>query len=125
MHYYLDVLKKYCIFSGRARRSEFWFFILFNFIIAVLLQGAVWVYSDNMGLMMLFTIVSYMYSLAVLLPSLGVTVRRLHDVGKGGGWIFLVLVPIVGWIWLLILYVTDSESGNNRFGSNPKSQPEF
>jgi len=125
MHYYLDVLKKYCVFSGRANRSEFWFFTLFNFIIALVFEGAIFACEDNVGLLMLFTIIGYMYSLAVLLPSLGVAVRRLHDIGKGGGWFFIAFIPVIGWIWALILYITDSELGENRFGTNPNNQPEF
>lgn len=125
MHYYLDVLKKYCVFSGRASRSEFWFFALFNIVISLIFNALVFACSDSTGMTMLFTSLSYIYSLAVLLPGIGVSVRRLHDIGKGGGWFFISFIPIIGWVWAIILYATPTEPGENRFGANPNSVPEF
>jgi uncharacterized membrane protein YhaH (DUF805 family) len=125
MHYYLDVLKKYCVFSGRASRSEFWFFVLFNVVISLIFNALVFACSDSSGMTMLFTSLSYIYSLAVLLPGIGVSVRRLHDIGKGGGWFCISFIPIIGWIWAIVLYATPTEPGENRFGANPNSVPEF
>lgn len=113
MNYYVEVLtKKYAQFSGRARRSEFWFFVLFNFIASMVLG-----FIDGfIG----YQILSGIYSLAVLVPSIAVWVRRLHDTGKSGWWLLLALVPIVGVIVLLVFAVMDSVAGENQYGANPK-----
>jgi uncharacterized membrane protein YhaH (DUF805 family) len=113
MDWYLKVLRQYADFKGRARRKEYWMFILFNLIFC-----AVAAILDS--LLGTYTLFYCIYAIAVFIPGLAVLVRRLHDVGKGGGWIFISLVPLVGAIWLLILLCTDSEAGNNRFGQNPK-----
>ena len=112
MHWYLDVLRKYVVFEGRARRMEFWMFNLFSFIIVCVLSGI----EVALGIFGL----SALYSLAVLLPSLGVAVRRLHDTDRSGWWIFICLVPVIGIIILLIFYFMDGTAGDNRFGANPK-----
>lgn len=124
MHYYLDVLKKYCIFTGRACRSEFWFFCLINLLILLILEGTVLLSRGSIGLLILTSIVYYIYALIVLIPGIGVSIRRLHDIGKGGGWIFISLVPIIGWIWAIILYATPSDPGENRFGPSLQGDPE-
>ncbi len=119
MKWYITVLKKYAVFSGRARRKEYWMFVLFNLIfsiIAIVLDNVLGTASEQLGYGILYVV----YSLAVLLPNLAVTVRRLHDVGKSGWWIFISLVPIIGGIWLLVLLATDSQPGENKYGSNPK-----
>ena len=108
-----SVFSQYATFSGRARRSEYWFFVLFNYGISAAL-GFLGRY------MFLFSILSGLYSLAVLIPSLAVTWRRLHDIGKGGGWYFFILVPLVGWIFLLVWLCRDSQPGQNAYGPNPK-----
>ena len=108
-----SVFAQYATFSGRARRSEYWFFVLFNYVISAAL-GFLARY------MFLFSILSGLYSLAVLIPSLAVTWRRLHDIGKGGGWYFMILVPLVGWIFLLVWLCRDSQPGENAYGPNPK-----
>ena len=113
MNWYIKCIKQYVDFSGRARRKEYWMFALFNVIFSCVATGL------DMALGLGFNLLSLLYTLAVLLPSLAVVVRRLHDVGKGGGWIFIAFVPLVGSIWLLVLLLTDSE-GDNRFGRNPK-----
>jgi uncharacterized membrane protein YhaH (DUF805 family) len=114
MNWYLKVLKQYVDFSGRARRTEYWMFVLFNIIVS----GIAYVLDYALGFV---GVISGLYSLAILLPSLAVVVRRLHDVGKGGGWIFISCVPVIGWVWLLVLLFTDSEVDDNRFGPNPKA----
>lgn len=102
--------QKYVDFNGRARRSEYWFFCLFGGI----LGSIVAIIAGNIG--------SSILSLILFLPNLAVNVRRLHDVGKKGTWIFIAAIPIVGIIWFLVLCCKDSEYGENRFGPNPKAE---
>jgi uncharacterized membrane protein YhaH (DUF805 family) len=119
MNYYLKVLKNYATFSGRARRSEYWYFTLFNVIfgIAALVVDIVLGTTIEGGG---YGLIYGLYVLAVLIPGLAVTVRRLHDVGKSGWMFFVVLIPLVGVIWLLVLCFTDSQLGTNKWGDNPK-----
>lgn len=113
MEYYTQVIKKYAVFDGRARRKEFWMFVLFNALISIALglleKGA------DMG-----HVLSNLYSLFVLLPCIGVSVRRLHDTDRSGWWILLSLIPIIGWIALIIFYATEGTKGSNKYGANPK-----
>ncbi|TGV01785.1 DUF805 domain-containing protein [Flavivirga rizhaonensis] len=112
MNWYLKVLKQYADFSGRARRKEYWMFSLFNLIIT---YGIIFI---SIGLEMpSLSILSSIYSLAVLIPSIAVGVRRMHDAGKSG---WFLLIPIYN----LILACTDSEAGSNKWGANPKSDAE-
>lgn len=118
MNWYFEVLKKYAVFSGRARRKEYWYFVLFNILIGVLLgfvEGLIGL-APNSPQSVLGTI----YALAVLLPGLGVSVRRLHDTGKSGWWLLIALVPLIGGIVLLIFMVQDSDAGDNPYGPSPK-----
>ena len=119
MNYYLKVLQNYATFSGRARRSEYWYFVLFNMIfaiVAVVLDNVFGTAIEGVG----YGLIYGLYVLAVLLPGLAVAVRRLHDVGKSG-WMFLIgLIPLIGPIWLLVLFCTDSQQGSNKWGENPK-----
>ncbi len=114
MNYYLDVLKKYATFEGRARRSEYWMFVLINGLINVAFK-ILYIFIPPI------VFLSLLYSLAVLIPSIAVTTRRLHDVEKSGWWQLLALLPILGWIPLLIWTCTDSTPGDNLYGSNPKT----
>ncbi|WP_309043622.1 DUF805 domain-containing protein [Marinobacter sediminicola] len=119
MNWYLQVLKKYAIFNGRARRAEYWWFVLFNIIISLALgaiDGVTGTFSPEAGLGLL----GGLYTLAVLLPSLAVTVRRLHDTGRSGWWFLMVFVPLIGAIVLLVFMVLDSKPGQNQYGPNPK-----
>lgn len=119
MNWYLKVLKQYTDFSGRARRKEYWMFVLFNVIfaiIAAILDNALGIAIKGIG----YGPIYGLYALVVLLPGLGVAVRRLHDVGKSGWMILVVLIPIIGAIWLLVLLVSDSVPGENKYGPNPK-----
>jgi uncharacterized membrane protein YhaH (DUF805 family) len=112
MNWYLEVLKKYAVVSGRARRSEYWYFVLFNLIIFIILT--IIDYAINSA------ILSTIYSLAVLIPSIAVAVRRLHDTNRTGWWLLIGLIPIIGFIVLLIFMVQDSQKGENQYGPNPK-----
>ena len=107
MNYYLEVLKKYADFNGRARRSEYWYFILFSSIISVILSIA------TSGTSMLKIIIS-LYSLAVFVPSIAVGVRRMHDVNKSG---WFLIIPIYN----LILACTKGTDGPNEYGNDPKN----
>jgi len=118
LDWYISVIKKYAVFDGRARREEYWMFVLFNFIISLVL-GILDIISGTMDASG-FGLLSTIYMLGVLLPGLGVTIRRLHDIGKSGWFIWICLIPIIGCIWLLILLVTDSNPGTNKYGPNPK-----
>jgi uncharacterized membrane protein YhaH (DUF805 family) len=120
MNWYLGVLKKYADFNGRARRKEYWFFVLFNLIISCVLTAVdvfVGTYSAAAGV----GILTGLYGLAVLLPGIGVTIRRLHDTGRSGWWILIILIPLVGWIVLLVFMVLDSQPATNAYGPNPKA----
>jgi uncharacterized membrane protein YhaH (DUF805 family) len=119
MSWYLTALKKYAVFSGRARRKEYWMFTLFNIIfliVAMILDNVLGTTIGDIG----YGYIYLLYGLAVIIPSLAVLVRRLHDIGKSGWWIFISLIPLIGSIWLLILLVTDSKPGENQYGPNPK-----
>ena len=113
--YYLEVLKKYTVFSGRARRAEFWWFTLISWVISLVLQAIDNVVGTGGGL-------SGLYSLGVLLPSIGVAIRRLHDTDRSGWWLLLVLIPILGWIALLVFYFQDGDPQPNQYGPSPKYQ---
>jgi len=118
MNWYLDAWKNYVNFQGRARRKAFWMFVLFNLIAIFALnfvEGAIGLRGEGD-----YGILSGLYSLAVLLPALGLAVRRLHDTGRSGWWILIGLVPLIGGIILLVFYVLDSQPGTNQYGPNPK-----
>ncbi|QSF44295.1 DUF805 domain-containing protein [Paenibacillus tianjinensis] len=112
MDWYLKVVKNYAVFSGRARRKEFWMFVLVNFLIGILFGIA----EDFFGVS---TLISKLYSLFILIPSLAVLARRLHDIGRTGWWILISFIPFVGFIVLFILACIDSE-GTNKYGLSPK-----
>ena len=112
MNYYIECWKKYVEFSGRARRKEYWMFVLFN-IIASIVAGVI---DGLLGTRM----IGSLYSLAVLLPGLAVCARRLPDTDRSGWWMLIALIPLVGWIVLLVFMCLDSTPGENRFGANPK-----
>ena len=119
MNWYIAVLKKYAVFTGRARRSEYWFFILFNVIISLVLgfiDGFLGLGDPEAGVGLL----SVIYGLAVLIPSIAVGVRRLHDTDRSGWWLLISLIPLIGGIVLLVFIVLDGTPGENRFGPNPK-----
>lgn len=109
MKWYIKVLTNYATFTGRARRKEYWMFTLFNTIISIILSLIdIFVLERPEGLN-----IGNLYSIIMLLPSLGVAVRRMHDVNKSG---WYILIPIYN----LILCVTEGDSGDNEYGSDPK-----
>lgn len=125
MNWYLKVLRNYAVFNGRSRRKEYWMFLLFQLIFAAIagiidnILGTTFkIGEQNLPYGYLYLI----YSLAVFLPGLAVSVRRLHDVGKSGWFLLIALIPIIGAIWLLVLFITDSNPGENEYGSNPKEE---
>lgn len=112
MQWYLAVWKNYLGFEGRASRTEYWMFILFNMIVAFLLMVL-----GNVARWSMFLL--WIYEIAVFLPALAVQVRRLHDIGRSGWWVFIALVPLVGAIVLFVFDVLPSENGANRYGQEP------
>ena len=115
MDWYLNVLQNhYFDFEGRARRKEFWMFALVNFAISIVITIVVGVVSDSLA-----SIVSMLYSLAVLLPSIGLGVRRLHDTGRTGWLALLALIPLVNLV-LIYFFVLEGDAGPNEYGPDPK-----
>ncbi|MEV7526102.1 DUF805 domain-containing protein [Streptomyces sp. NPDC091371] len=114
VHYYTDVLKKYVDFSGRARRQEVWMFVLCNMVV----EAVVLTLDVLFGAMFILYAV---YTLAIALPAISLTVRRLHDLGKAGWWYFIGCIPIIGWIWMLVLMATAGQPHENKYGPSPKS----
>jgi uncharacterized membrane protein YhaH (DUF805 family) len=112
-------MKQYADFGGRARRTEFWMFVLFNIIFSVIASLIDRAIGFKIGAIQM-GIIGLIYSLAVLIPALAVSVRRLHDIGKSGWMILINLIPFIGWIWFIVLMVKDSQPGENQYGPNPK-----
>ncbi len=124
MNWYLKVLRQYTDFSGRARRKEYWMFALFNLIFAI----AATILDNIFGLAIAdlgYGVIYCLYVLAVLIPGIAVGVRRLHDIGKSGWMYLIIFIPIVGAIWLIVLFCTDGEAGENAWGENPKEDSEM
>jgi len=127
MNWYLKVLKEnYANFDGRARRKEYWMYTLFNLLIFIGLAivAVIFLSMELNGLGAVIYGLALVYSLATLIPGLAVAVRRLHDTGKSGWMILIGIIPLIGGIWLLILYCTEGDSGDNQYGSDPKLEPE-
>ena len=124
MNWYIGVLKKYAVFSGRARRKEYWMFVLFNMIFSFVAGFIDGIFLPNLGIDAGGTkigVLGTIYGLAVLIPGLAVAVRRLHDTNRTGWWLLIALVPFIGAIILIIFYVQDSQPGDNKYGPNPKA----
>ena len=140
MHYYFDVLKKYAVFSGRARRKEFWMFTLITTLIFIGLTivdkvigiemtpytiDAVSINSingesvENKQIPIFFGILSSLYWLFIFIPSIAVTARRLHDTGRSGWWQLLHLICCVGWIVVFVFNVLPGTEGDNKYGPDP------
>lgn len=113
---FVDVVKnKYVLFDGRAGRKEYWLFFLANIALSIIYLILTSIFGNGV-LSMIISVIYLLFSLAILLPGLALCVRRLHDVGKGGGWIFITLVPIVGAFILLYYMIIKGEPNPNRFG---------
>lgn len=106
------VLKKYAVFQGRAARSEYWWFVLFNVLASAV--GAVLDQAAGTNA------ISMIVSLVLFLPSLAVGVRRLHDIDRSGWWLLISIIPLIGWIMLIYWTVQPSDGGTNRFGPPPQ-----
>ena len=129
MNWYISVVaENYANFNGRARRKEYWMFLLFHMIfviVAMVLDNLLGLdfkmdagsYAVSMGYGWIYSV----YTLAILIPSLAVAVRRLHDVGKSGWFLLITLIPLIGGIWCLILMCTDGDVQDNEYGSSPKA----
>ncbi len=135
MEWYLNALRNYTVFQGRARRKEYWFFWLFYGLGSLLLAAPFWIVAltrlftgtEVIGagalsyLEIILGIVSLLWWLIHVLPRIAVTVRRFHDTGRSGLWYLLgIFFPVIGTIWLFVLTVLDSEPGENKYGANPK-----
>jgi len=129
MNSYISVLRNYAGFVGRARRREFWMFMLLNALFSSLFitldsffETSFSIPTAIEGVFIKYGYLQIAYGLLVLIPALAVTVRRMHDIGKSGWTILMFIIPIVGWIWLIILCVQDSMPGPNQYGPNPKEE---
>jgi uncharacterized membrane protein YhaH (DUF805 family) len=119
MNWYLTAMRNYANFDGRARRKEYWYFILFNTIfaiLAVILDNVLGLPNVTEGFSPLYSI----YWLATLVPGLAVTVRRLHDTGRSGWYFLVALIPLIGGIWLLVMTIMDGDRYTNQYGPDPK-----
>ncbi|MDQ0985571.1 DUF805 domain-containing protein [Streptomyces sp. V2I9] len=116
MNWYLNVLKNYAGFSGRARRKEYWMFTLIHVVVAAALLAV--------GFAIETTIPYMIYLAATFIPSLAVMVRRLHDTGRSGWWFLISFVPLVGGIILLVFLASEGKHEANEYGANPKLAPQ-
>ena len=110
-----SVFGNYATFSGRARRSEYWYYVLFNFLVSFVLGLVGGLFGEKVG-----TVLTGIWSLAVLIPGLAVCWRRLHDIGKSGAYVFISLIPLVGVILLLVWFCQPGQPGDNQYGPDPK-----
>ena len=120
MNWYFEAIKKYAVFTGRARRKEFWMFSLLNFIITY----AFWVIGSGVATLNLNIHpgrLCVIYILASFIPTIAVEVRRLHDTGRNGWWLLISMIPLLGTIAILVLMAQDSTPGENQYGPNPKN----
>jgi uncharacterized membrane protein YhaH (DUF805 family) len=116
MNWFLLALKKYAVFSGRSQRSEYWFYVLFYLIISIVLSviDSLVFKAGSMG------ILGGVFALAMLVPSIAVAARRLHDTGRSGWWQLLALIPLIGAIILIVFLAQDTTPGENKYGPSPK-----
>lgn len=110
-NHYLDAFRNYATFSGRASRSAFWYFQLFNFIMGILITVVT-------AVIPIFAFVSLIYSLAVIVPSFALGARRLHDTGRSGWWQLLILIPLIGIIVLIIFWVQQTKQTQTKYDLN-------
>jgi len=113
MNWYIETWKKYAVFAGRAGRKEYWYFVLFNLLANILLTIIAAISSKAGGALL------GIYTLAVFLPGLASSVRRLHDTNRSGWWLLITLVPAIGPLVLLIFMVQGSQPNENQYGPVP------
>ena len=119
MNWYLEVLKKYAVFEGRARRKEYWFFVLFNVLVSMALGFVDWL-TGNINPDTGLGLLSGIYGLGVMIPGMAVSVRRLHDTGRSGWWLLITFVPVIGAVVFFYFMVLDSNPEINEYGALPK-----
>ena len=122
MDYVKKCFQNYANFNGRARRAEYWYFCLFNTIISVVLSGLGRLAGGEGFIATALTGISSLYSLATLVPGLAVAWRRLHDIGRSGGYWFFIFIPLAGPIILLVWLATAGDAGDNAYGPDPKAE---
>ena len=120
MKWFNIAMKKYLDFEGRARRQEYWMFTLFNWLYSIALTAIAFFLLGLTGSEVFFGL-PVLYSLAIFIPSISITFRRLHDINKSAAWILLCLIPLIGALWLLILFVIEGDHGENQYGPDPKA----
>jgi uncharacterized membrane protein YhaH (DUF805 family) len=121
MELMLQPLRKYADFQGRARRSEYWLFVLLTLGFNVVSRGLLKLFEPFPIIEIVVALIAIVCALGLLTPALAVAFRRLHDTGRSAWWLLLWLVPILGWIVLLVFLVTPGTPGPNRFGRDPKA----
>lgn len=121
MNYYIEVMKKYAVFTGRARRKEFWMFTLIYTIIYIVLSIADSLIGTG-AMLFEMGLLSGVFSLVSICPSIAVTIRRLHDIDRSGWWVLIGLVPLAGVIVLIVFAAKDGQPGSNQYGTNPKEE---
>jgi len=114
MEWYIGVLSQYTVYTGRARRKEYWMFVLISAIVTVILNVFDALFSS-------FGLASLLYGLAVFLPATCVSIRRLHDTGRSGWWLLLCLIPVLGFLVLVFFLVLEGDSDENEYGLDPKT----
>jgi uncharacterized membrane protein YhaH (DUF805 family) len=119
MDWYIEVLKKYAVFTGRARRKEYWYYYLINTLIYIVLS-LIDVLTGTFNADLSIGLLNGIYTLAVLIPSIAVTVRRLHDTNRSGWWLLIGVIPIIGGIVLIVFLASNSNPEENQYGPNPK-----
>lgn len=122
MYWFWLALTKYATFSGRSRRKEFWMFFLFFYLFGIAFTFAGFMLDlafEFNGL--LYLSIYGLFTLFMLIPSMALTVRRLHDIGKSGWFYFVVFIPLIGAIWFLIMMIQNGDVGNNQYGPDPKA----
>lgn len=128
MKYYIDAFRNYFVFYGRTSRKAYWMFILFNILIAWLVM----LIDTGTGMPALFEygfmrygngpLYSF-YNLLLFIPSLAIACRRLHDTGRSAWWFFILCIPVIGWIWILILLLQEGDVNDNMYGPIPEDLP--
>ena len=122
MRWYVKAIKNYANFNGRARRKEYWMFRLFSVLFAILVGILDFPLFSSAHTNESFRLFSLLFALFSFLPSIAVTIRRLHDLDKSGGWYFISFIPLIGPILMLVLMCTEGTTGPNQYGEDPKTE---